>query len=198
MEIDHKTINKCWPYYLEIIHPMYAVDKYKKYMDQEIAISVGSGNGAFEKFLNILYDIKIICVGPLIQQKKCRWGLKLNYDSIENVIKDDITLIGKNLILIAPMTTVQDKIGYDIEAIKLLQPQKIFMIVDMAGSSGSSSIIKSIKKKRKNIIKFDEDNIYKVSKQKTRRPTNKDKKKRKKIRLLILDKINIFDNYIIL
>ena len=44
----------------------------------------------------------------------------------------------------APITFMSQKEGYDIEAIKLLKPNMIFLLLDLAGNSGSHDLIDPI------------------------------------------------------
>ncbi len=58
---------------------MNALEIYDNYMDKNPAISVGSGNGVFERFINVVLKINVTCIDPLTMKewgKVCPLGMK--------------------------------------------------------------------------------------------------------------------------
>ena len=162
---------ECFTFWLKEFGPKNAMKSYIKYMDKTPAVSVGSGNGVFEKSIN-LEGIDVICIDPVksVNNDDCKWGLKPKYKYVKNALRKEPSLKGQNLILIAPYTFMfmGDGSEYDIEAIKLLKPKKIFLLVDLAGTSGSYDLIHSIIAGKDKVI-IDKNNRYKVLYQKTKK-----------------------------
>jgi hypothetical protein len=136
---------------------------YFRYIGKYKTISVGSGNGVFEKLLE-MDGIHVTCVDPLLMKN---WlhsessGLKPKYDYVKNAIEKEPHLIGQNLILISPLPEKKGRTSYDIEAIKVIKPNKIFMLIDIEGSSGSKHVIDSVINRKNNIVTFGNDK-YKI------------------------------------
>lgn len=161
----HKEVGKYLTYYLRNFGLFRSISVYFQYMDKGDVISVGSGEGLFERLISF-NGINVTCIDPLTMvewYKNCKWGIKPKYDYLKNAIKKEPSLLGKNLIINAPITFINQREGYDIEAIKILSPNMIFLLLDFEGNSGSYGLIRPIiKSTNDNIVKFDENNIYEL------------------------------------
>ena len=136
---------------------------YFRYIGKSKTISVGSGNGTFEKLLE-MGDIDVTCVDPLLMKNWLQSGssgLTPKYDYVKNATEKEPHLIGQNLILISPLPEKKGRNRYDMEAIEVLKPNKIFMLIDIEGSSGSKPVIDSVINCKDNIITFS-DIKYKI------------------------------------
>lgn len=164
-ELFNKEVEKYLTYYLRNFGLFRSISIYFEFMDKNDVISVGSGEGLFERLLSFS-NINVTCIDPLTMvewYKDCKWGITPKYDYVKNAIEKEPKLIKQNLIINAPITFINQREGYDIEAIKLLSPNMIFLLLDFEGNSGSYGLIRPIIKSiNDNIVRFDDNNIYEL------------------------------------
>jgi hypothetical protein len=102
-------------------------------------VSVGSGRGTTEYGL----DPEIICVDPSphsYQMESSTKGIDPHYPYVKNLIDIRPEIVGEcNLFLNWPYPDTRGR--YDIEAISLLKPRRIFLVIETTGGSGSDALL---------------------------------------------------------
>lgn len=113
-------------------------------------VSVGSGNKAFEKLLE-RKGVDIIGIDP-IDKKFYKTGKKWTK-----------LLECKNVLIIAPLSNEEGR--YADEAIKLFKPNKIMLLVNIEGGSGSEDLyypIRDAMDSSDKIVDYGKNGKYKV------------------------------------
>lgn len=99
-------------------------------------ISIGSGNGVVEKYLDDMFNINIICVDPLPETylpAPEKLGKKPIFHDINDLVNSNPKLIEScNLLL----NWTYPDLSYDIEAINILKPKWIIWIGEKQGAAG--------------------------------------------------------------
>lgn len=116
-------------------------------------VSVGSGEGKFEKLLKKRIGKKIICVDNLVGDcKPINFAQKPDYATCESLLNSDANkqlFIDKCILLIlwpydssssVLYTAPNKKYPYDVEAIVQLQPQHIIVLYEEYGGAGSMKL----------------------------------------------------------
>ena len=106
------------------------------FIDDLPIISVGSGNGKFEKHCSRVIEKDIICVDPKPNSYNTGVGLYVKpiYGTFEELIENSPEIVGNCNLLIIWATP---SLTYDIDAIKALKPVKMVILYDASGSAGS-------------------------------------------------------------
>ena len=113
-------------------------------------VSVGSGNGSVEKCLDP--SDKIICVDPCpqsFQSEPTRYSHPPDYKIVKDLVNVKSDLIGECSIFLnwpSPSNPFLNTNPYDVEAIRLLKPKLILLVLERSGSSGSVELIGSLSK----------------------------------------------------
>jgi hypothetical protein len=106
-------------------------------------VSVGSGNGKLEKYLIENGYPNIICIDPKVFSHNIEKVLhiKPEYDNVDEIISKRPEIVGDCfLMIIYPSHKESPDCGYDIEAIRKLNPRRILVLYD--SYSGSHELIK--------------------------------------------------------
>lgn len=114
---------------------------FRKIPNRTTIVSVGSGNGVFEKNLDRDIRSDIICVDPNFNNfNKCKEVnqtkkplFKTTDDLLKSGIKDTHTLILN--------WTLPNDSSYDYESIVKLNPENVFVLCDLTGTGGSSHLL---------------------------------------------------------
>jgi hypothetical protein len=108
-------------------------------------ISVGSGNGKLEKYLIENDYPNIICIDPKVFSHNVDkiLHIKPEYDNVDEIIVKKPEVVGNCfLMIIYPSQEGTPDSGYDIEAIRKLNPRRILVLYENIGYSGSYELIK--------------------------------------------------------
>ena len=113
------------------------IDVINNFFSSDLSVfEVGSGNGKFAYYYNKLENNKIVCIDPEpLSYNKGRLYLKPKYSYVTELIKEQPYVVGNCQLLIIWSTPSDD---YDMEAIKLLKPQKMIVLYDESGTAGGS------------------------------------------------------------
>jgi hypothetical protein len=115
------------------------------FIDNNEIISVGSGNGKPEKYLKNNGYPNIICIEPKIFSHNVEKiiHIKPDYNTVDEIILEKQLLIGNcSLMIIWPSGEYTEDCGYDIDAIKKLKPNRILVLYENTGYSGSNELRK--------------------------------------------------------
>lgn len=112
-------------------------------------ISVGSGSGEIENFIEKDLGIKIICVDPLYSKnigsiyhrnKVTHIVKEPDYDYVETLMLKKPNVISDNILML--MWPLPNESKYDIEAIYKLKPKAVILYYDISGGAGGNQLQK--------------------------------------------------------
>lgn len=106
-------------------------------------ISVGSGAGTLEKYLQSVITNRIICVDPdpqSFQTEPIDWtkGIKPSYPTINDLLKVEPNVKNNSLMLLAWPSP--NSSNYDCEAINLVKPVGVILIYELIGAAGGTKL----------------------------------------------------------
>lgn len=127
-------------------------------------ISLGSGIGTIEYYLQETYKHNIICVDPDPDSFQKRLsdesGIDPQYSTCDQLIEENKDLISNcNLFINWPLPNADGR--YDIYAINDLQPKNIFVVCETSGTSGSDMFLHWLKNYIEEIKTFAKDDDFK-------------------------------------
>jgi SAM-dependent methyltransferase len=122
--------------------------------DSSLIVSVGSGTGYVELFLEENLNITITCIDPNPTSFQKGSVKKVpNYSSVKDLINEHPDIIGKvNLFINWPSPEKSGR--FDLETIKLLKPRLCLCVIDTTGGAGSDLFLNYLKHKVPNIGKY--------------------------------------------
>lgn len=98
-------------------------------------ISVGSGAAQLEASLD-LPGRSMICIDPdPSEYQHLTPAIQPSWSTVESMLESEPTPVGCTLLLIWPSFS-----GYDIEAIRRLQPAEVFILYEVNGCAGSEQL----------------------------------------------------------
>ena len=110
-------------------------------------ISVGSGSGAFEKYLDEKFKTNIICVDPLKEiyiETSQKYQKKPAFPYVHDLIKINSHYIGNCMLILN--WCEPNRSTYDYDAIKLLKPNFLFLITEPSGTASGNKFLNWLSK----------------------------------------------------